>query len=111
IDSLWKGPKYRARASIRIAVEGALFFKSGIGWMSGVIAFICTSREALSLHGRRSISPRHTAQCFGVSCGTFWNRQGSPTCDGGRHPTAVFISPSLLRTVMVENRRLLRTAV
>jgi hypothetical protein len=98
-------PTTQGRAFIRITVAGALFFKSGIGWMSDVIASICTSRETRNLRGRRSISPRRIVQCFGVSCSKFWKRQDSSTFDGCRHLTAVSINQSLLLTVTVEIRQ------
>ena len=106
IDWLWKDRQPKGRAFIRITVAGALFFKSGIGWMSDAIASICTSRETRNLPGRRSISPRRIVQCFGVSCSAFWKRQDSSTFDGCRHLTAVSINQYLLRTVTVEIRRL-----
>src|SRR5215471_17279326 len=99
IDWLWKDRQPRGRAFIRIAVAGALFFNSGIGWMSDVIASICTSREIRNLHGRHSISPRRIVQSFGVNCTAFWKRQDSSTFDGCRHLTAVSINQSLLLTV------------
>ena len=92
-------PKPRARSFIRIKAAGALFFKSGIGWMSDAIASTCTSRETWKLHGRRSISPRRIVQCFGESCSAFWKGQDSSTFDGFCHLTAVSINQSLLRTV------------
>lgn len=104
IDLLWKGRKHRARASTRIAVEGVLFFRSGIGLMNDAIAFICTSREAQNLRGRRCISPRLVVQFFEASCDRFWSRQGSTTFDGCCPPTALFINQSLSRTATVEIR-------
>src|SRR5215471_6801229 len=101
IDWLWKDRQPRGRTFMRIAVTGALFFNSGIGWMSDVIAFICTSREIRNLHGRHFISPRRIVQCFGVTCSAFGNRQDSSTFDGCRHLTAVSINQSLLLTVML----------
>ncbi len=95
-------PTTQGPSFIRITVAGALFFKSGIGWMSDAIASICTSRETRNLRGRRSISPRPIVQCFGVSCSVFWKRQDSSIFNGCRHLTGVSINQSLWRTVTVD---------
>ncbi len=46
IALLWKGRQHKAPAFIRTVAEGGLYFKSGIGSMSDIIASICTSPEA-----------------------------------------------------------------
>jgi hypothetical protein len=46
IALLWKGRQHKVRAFFRTAAEGGLYFKSGIGWMSDIIAYITRSTES-----------------------------------------------------------------